>query len=76
MTSTTKIVIGIVGAMAAGVVLGLLIAPEKGTEMRQRIRKTAEDWVDHLGNVFHKAEDEVEDLKHKARSTARSASES
>lgn len=73
MTSTTKVVLGLVGAMAAGVVIGLLIAPEKGTEMRQRIKKTAGDWADQLGHLFHKVEEEGEELRQRARSTARAA---
>ena len=39
MTTTSKIALGILGAAAAGVVIGLLLAPEKGSEMRQKIKK-------------------------------------
>ena len=73
MTTTTKVALGVVGALAAGVIIGLLVAPEKGTEMRKRIRKTAGDWADQLGNIFSHAEDEVEELKQKARATAANA---
>lgn len=59
MTTTTKIVLGIVGAAAAGVVIGLLIAPEKGDEMRRRVKKTAGEWADQLSNLFVGAKDEV-----------------
>ena len=45
MTTGTKVVLGILGAAAAGVVIGMLIAPEKGSEMRTRIKQTAGDWV-------------------------------
>ena len=33
MTTKSKIVLGIVGAAAAGVVVGLLLAPERGADM-------------------------------------------
>ena len=38
MTTNTKIILGIVGAAAAGAVIGLLLAPEKGSELRERIK--------------------------------------
>lgn len=74
MSTGTKVALGVFGALAAGVIIGLLVAPEKGTEMRQRIRKTAGDWASQLGDVFSRAEEEVEQMKTKARSTASKAS--
>ena len=41
MTTKSKIVLGIVGAAAAGVVVGLLLAPERGADMRKTIKKSA-----------------------------------
>jgi len=73
--STSKLALGLCGALAAGVVIGLLLAPEKGSEMRKRIKKTAGEWVDHLGNVFTHVEDEVEDVKQKARNIKTAATE-
>ena len=75
MTSTTKVVLGILGAAAAGVVIGLLIAPEKGSEMRARIKKTAGDWSDQLTNIFHNSQEEFENLKEKAKSMKANAEE-
>lgn len=73
--STSKLALGICGALAAGVVIGLLLAPEKGSEMRKRLKKTAGEWVDHLGNVFTHVEDEVEEVKLKARNIKTAATE-
>lgn len=73
--STSKLALGICGALAAGVVIGLLLAPEKGSDMRRRIKKTAGEWVDHLGNVFTHVEDEVEEVKQKARNIKTAATE-
>jgi gas vesicle protein len=61
--STSKFVISILGAAAAGVVIGMLVAPEKGTEMRKRIKKTTDGWVDSLNQVFSKAKDEAEEME-------------
>ena len=67
MTTTSKIVLGILGAAAAGVVVGLLLAPEKGADMRKKIKKTAGDWADSLSHLFAKGEEELENLKEKGR---------
>jgi gas vesicle protein len=63
MTTTTKIVLGVVGAAAAGMLIGLLIAPEKGSETRKRIRKTTGEWADGLSQLFVKGKEEAENLK-------------
>lgn len=73
MTTSTKVAIGICGALAAGVVIGLLLAPEKGTEMRRRLRKTAGEWVDQLGNVFSQAEENMDEMKQKVRNVKAAA---
>ncbi|WP_315822208.1 YtxH domain-containing protein [Paraflavitalea speifideaquila] len=39
MTTTTKVLLGIVGAAAAGVVIGMLVAPDKGSELRKKDQK-------------------------------------
>ena len=67
MTTATKIVLGIVGAAAAGVVIGLLIAPEKGEEMRKRVKKTAGEWADNLSNLFVGAKEHVDEMANKVR---------
>ena len=73
MTTGTKVVLGILGAAAAGVVLGMLIAPEKGSEMRARIKKSAGDWVDNLNNIFVKGKEELEELGSAAMDKSRQA---
>lgn len=80
MTTKSKVVIGILGAAAAGVIIGLLVAPEKGSDIRKRIRKTAGGWVDNLGHLWSKgkatAEDAVHDVQDKVRHTSSKAKES
>lgn len=67
MTTSTKVALGICGAITAGVVIALLVAPEKSKEITRRIRKTAGKWVDKMGNVFSKVENEATDLKIRPR---------
>lgn len=70
MTTRTKIVLGILGAAAAGVAIGLLIAPEKGSEMRSRIKKTTGGWVDNLSHLFHNGKEQMEEAGKTAKAKA------
>ncbi|WP_290797767.1 YtxH domain-containing protein [Flavihumibacter sp. UBA7668] len=49
MTTTSKIVLGVLGAAAAGVAIGLLVAPEKGKDLRNKIADNAKNWADEFG---------------------------
>ena len=63
MTTTTKVILGLVGAAAAGVIVGLLVAPEKGADMRKKVGDTATDWAGRLSDIFTKAKGEADNLK-------------
>jgi gas vesicle protein len=41
----------VLGAATAGVIIGMLIAPEKGEDLRKNIRRTAADLADRLSDV-------------------------
>jgi gas vesicle protein len=73
MTTKTKVILGLVGAAAAGVVVGLLLAPEKGTDLRKKVSETAGDWAGHLTDLFANAKGELTNLKGKAGRTASNA---
>ena len=75
MTTGTKVFLGILGAAAAGVAIGMLIAPEKGTEMRARIKRSAGEWVDQLSNLFVKGKEELEELNEQGRQVRSSVEE-
>jgi gas vesicle protein len=74
MTTKSKILLGVLGAAAAGVVIGLLIAPEKGKDMRKRIKKTTDGWADNLSHLFVAGKEELEEAKDKVKQ-AKSAAE-
>jgi gas vesicle protein len=71
MTTRNKVLLGIVGAAAAGVIIGLLLAPEKGKDTRKKIKKTAGEWADSLTQLWakgrHAAEDFVDTAKDKMK---------
>jgi gas vesicle protein len=75
MNTTTKIAIGILGAAAAGVVIGLLLAPEKGSETRKKVKETAGGWVDSLTHLFENGKHEIDAMKEKVMQGKASAEE-
>ncbi len=73
MTTKSKLILGLVGAAAAGVIVGLLIAPEKGEDLRKKVKSTAGDWADHLSDLFTSAKGEIDSLKNKGAKAANDA---
>ncbi|MEO8582792.1 MAG: YtxH domain-containing protein [Flavitalea sp.] len=71
MTSTSKIILGIVGAAAAGAVIGMLLAPEKGSDIRQKVKDAANDWACQLADLLAEGKSELSNLKTKAGKTAK-----
>lgn len=52
MTSNSKIILSLFAAAAAGAAMGVLFAPEKGSDLRKRIKDTTSDWSDDLCNLL------------------------
>jgi gas vesicle protein len=73
MSTKSKIILGLVGAAAAGVIVGLLLAPERGSDVRRNIGRTAGDWADHLTDLFANAKGEIQNLGSKASRAASDA---
>jgi gas vesicle protein len=45
MNSTVKMILGITVAAAAGAAIGMLLAPEKGSDLQKKIKEGASDWM-------------------------------
>lgn len=73
MTTQSKVILGLVGAAAVGVAIGLLIAPETGSDMRKKIGNTTSDWAGRLSDLFSNAKDEVDNVKDKGTKLAADA---
>lgn len=71
MTSTTKVVLGILGAAAAGAVIGMLLAPEKGSDIRQKVKDAANDWACQLADLFAEGKSELNNFTNKAARKAK-----
>jgi len=70
MTTKTKILLGVIGGVALGVGIGLLLAPEKGTDLRRKLGDTAGGWADQLSDIFANARGEMQNFKGKGTRAA------
>ena len=62
MKSTNgKLVLGILGGVAAGAVLGILFAPDKGTKTRKKILDKGKGYRDDFKHKFDDLYEEVSD---------------
>jgi gas vesicle protein len=53
-----KVTVGLIAGIAVGVCIGVLIAPEKGSETRRKVADSAGDWMEKLKNLFSSGEEE------------------
>ncbi len=48
-----KIIIGALAGLAAGALIGILFAPDKGSVVRGKISKKGEDYLDSIKSTFN-----------------------
>lgn len=71
MKNRDKILLGIIGAAAAGVAVGLLFYTEEGKKTRKKVKNTANDWADSLGSLIASGKENLSDLSNKALKQAK-----
>jgi gas vesicle protein len=69
--SKGKIVLGVLAGIAAGTILGVLIAPDKGSETRRKIRQKGDDLVEGVKDGVTSMVDDVTSKFDKLRGKAR-----
>lgn len=62
MTSTSKIILGVVGAAAVGVAIGMLLAPEKGADIRKKISDTAGDLAGKVTDLIATGKEKLQEV--------------
>ncbi len=75
--STRKIVLGVLAGIAAGTLIGVLIAPDKGSETRRKIRQKGDDLVegvkDGMTSMVDGVTNKFDQLRGKARKSMNEA---
>ncbi len=49
---TDKVILGVLGGLAAGAILGILYAPDKGEKTRKKIKRKSNDYADDLKDSY------------------------
>lgn len=62
-----KIFLGVLAGVAAGATLGILFAPDKGSNTRHKISKKGNDYVNGIGEKFNDFVDSVSNKYDKAK---------
>jgi gas vesicle protein len=63
MNTSGKILAAVAAGIAAGAVLGILFAPDKGTETRRKISEQGKKIADGVKMKFNKGKEKFNDLK-------------
>jgi gas vesicle protein len=50
---TGKVLLGVLAGVAVGATLGILFAPDKGSNTRKKIKQKGDDYADDLGEKFN-----------------------
>jgi len=78
MNGSGKIVLGVLAGIAAGALLGILFAPDKGSDTRKKIVKKGEDlkdslkekyneFVNSVNEKFEKVKEDISDITEQAK---------
>jgi len=62
MTSNTKIILGMLAAAAAGAAIGVLLAPEKGSELRRKIKDGIDEVMEDVSELLALGKEEMKNM--------------
>jgi len=71
--STGKILTGVAAGIAAGAIIGILLAPDKGSETRRKIAQKGNDLKDSIKARFSSMVDDVVDEYENTKDAAEGA---
>lgn len=67
MNTTTKMIVGISIAAAAGAAIGMLLAPEKGVDLQKKIKEGANDLLTNFSNLINTGKELASEFKSTAQ---------
>lgn len=70
MNSSSRTILAIMGAAAVGAIIGMLVAPEKGRDLRRKITDATGDWTSQLSDLLAQGKEQLNILKNKATNEA------
>jgi gas vesicle protein len=65
MKTSTKVILGVAVAAAAGAAIGMLLAPEKGKDLRLKIAEGYKDWLAEFSSILALGREIVTNVKTK-----------
>jgi gas vesicle protein len=72
--NSNKVVLGVLGGIAAGAIAGILLAPDKGSKTRKKIISKGKDFADDIKDKFEdlyeNVTDKYENLLHDSKKMA------
>lgn len=67
--SSGKVLFGVLAGLAAGALLGILFAPDKGSETRRKIAESGEDYLDSVKEKINQVVDSMSERFEKVKDT-------
>jgi len=65
--SSGKVLLGVLAGVAAGALLGVMFAPDKGLDTRKKITKKSDDYTDALKENFNEFLDSISEKFEKVK---------
>ena len=73
--SSGKTALGLLAGVAIGATLGILFAPDKGSETRRKLNEQGKKFADDVKDKFDKGKEKFKDMKEDFEKTVREKAE-